>query len=426
MKKNKEQIQWRRLDNTAKLFPVIANENISHVFRISSTLLHEICPEYLQQALEDVLPWFDGFRVRLRRGVFWFYFEENTKKPLIEKESTYPCKYIDPHMNQNFLFRVSYHKNRINLEVFHAISDGLGAVMFLKELTYHYIDLVESKGELVYEHPSEECILDKEDSYVKNYRKRKKKKYSTKKAISLKGKRLYMDTISVMHGYVKMEDLKKICKEKNVSVTKYLVATLIWSIYEEYLNHQENKRPIAINLPVNLRSFFESTTTSNFFAISIIDFLATSEEHTFDEVLTEVSKQMDEKITKKRIEEVISYNVSAEKNWLIRILPLFLKNIGLGFVFRRSSKAATMTLSNLGKITVNPKYEGEVQKFHAMMGVFKRQEVKCTIISYQEDVVVTFTSVFEDAYLQKAFFRSLTKEGVRVSIESNGVVNEKV
>ena len=77
MKKKAPEGQWRRLDNTAKIFPVIANENMSQVFRISVTLKEEIQPEALQQALEDILPHIRNFRVRLRQGLFWYYFEEN-------------------------------------------------------------------------------------------------------------------------------------------------------------------------------------------------------------------------------------------------------------------------------------------------------------------------------------------------------------
>ena len=61
--------QWRRLDNTAKIFPVIANENMSQVFRLSVTLKEKIQPEVLQQALEDILPHIRNFRVRLRQGL---------------------------------------------------------------------------------------------------------------------------------------------------------------------------------------------------------------------------------------------------------------------------------------------------------------------------------------------------------------------
>ena len=50
---------------------------MSNVYRFSVTLTDMIEPELLQQALDIVLPKFDGFNVRMRNGVFWYYFEEN-------------------------------------------------------------------------------------------------------------------------------------------------------------------------------------------------------------------------------------------------------------------------------------------------------------------------------------------------------------
>ena len=64
-------IRWERLDNTAHLFPAIAGERMTNVYRFSLTLKDIIEPELLQQALDIVLPKFDGFNLRIRTGVFW-------------------------------------------------------------------------------------------------------------------------------------------------------------------------------------------------------------------------------------------------------------------------------------------------------------------------------------------------------------------
>ena len=118
---------------------------MSNVYRISVTLTELVDRELLQQALDMVLPKFDGFNLRLRQGVFWYYFEENDRIPQVKRENTYPCRFIDPHGNQRFLFRVTYYEKRINLEVFHALTDGLGAVNFLKCLIRQYLRLVYRK-----------------------------------------------------------------------------------------------------------------------------------------------------------------------------------------------------------------------------------------------------------------------------------------
>ena len=67
-KKAYREIRWDRLDNTAHLFPVIAGENMSNVYRISVTLTELVQPDILQQALNIVLPKMDGFNLRRGRG----------------------------------------------------------------------------------------------------------------------------------------------------------------------------------------------------------------------------------------------------------------------------------------------------------------------------------------------------------------------
>ena len=138
--------KWDRLDNTAHLFPVIAGEDMTNVYRISVTLKEPVIGATLQKALDMLLPKFDGFNVRLRQGIFWYYFEENGKPaPEVKEESFYPCRYIRPNRNNSYLFRVTYYKCRINLEVFHVLTDGMGGLNFLKELTYQYLRLSHPK-----------------------------------------------------------------------------------------------------------------------------------------------------------------------------------------------------------------------------------------------------------------------------------------
>lgn len=422
MKTEQGKAGWRRLDNTAKIFPVIANENLSNVFRVSATVKEPVEAALLQQALEDTLPHVEGFRVKLRRGLFWYYFEENKKIPLVQRESTYPCRYIDPHGNRKFLFRVTYFERRINLEVFHALTDGLGAVNFLKELTYRYLQLkkgVEDVWTEEDEQTPEQQEFKVDDSYLENYREIKHRHYSSHPAYRLTGNYLPMGTGQVLHGYVNLKELKAICRRYDVSITKYLAACLIWSIWQEYLEGKPCDQAIVLNLPINLRAFFGSETMANFFAVTMIGYLFKNPDVDFDTLLGKISRQMDRKIDKDRLEESISYNVSNEKKWYFRIIPLVFKWMALNIVFRLKDRAHTTTLSNVGPIKVDPAYQEDIEQFHIMIGVSRRQPVKCTACAYRDDVVITFTSVFADSRLQRRFFGKIKADGASIRLEGN-------
>ena len=93
--------------------------------------------DILQKSVSQVVKSEDTFRVRLKKGLFWYYFETNRKPtPKVLPENTYPCMYINPQTNNEYLFRVTYYGKRINLEVFHVLTDGNGAFQISTEDFY--------------------------------------------------------------------------------------------------------------------------------------------------------------------------------------------------------------------------------------------------------------------------------------------------
>ena len=425
-KKSKKVTKWYKLDNTANIFPIITNESMSNVFRASVTLKEDINPELLQLALDKILPWFNVFNARLRRGMFWYYFETNHKpSPRVHEESTFPCSYINSNKNNNYLFRVTYYKKRINLEVFHVLTDGAGALTFLKELAYQYLRLsYPTLKEIVPDSLCSDTSLDFEDSYNKNYKKRADKLYKTGKAYIIKSEALNPMEIGVIHGYINMQELKSECKKMNISINQFLVGTLMWSIYKECLHEQPAKRPISICVPVNLRPYFNSTTTRNFFAIVSAVFNPVRDHYTYEEVVEEASNSLKEQITKEHLEKILSYNVSSERRLIVRAIPLFIKNIVVKAVWRASAKGNTATLTNLGIINVRKEYEEYIEQFHIVLSTSPKQNFKCSVSTYNDTIVFTFSSPLADVSVQKAFFRKLAEKNISVSIESNGVYYE--
>ena len=421
-----EKIRWDRLDNTAHLFPVIAGEDMSNVYRIFVILNEEVDERMLQQALDIVLPKFDGFNVRLRQGVFWYYFEENGKPaPKVRQEGTYPCRYIVQNRNRSYLFRVSFYKKRINLEVFHVLTDGMGGINFLKELTYQYLRIAHPQiARQVGDQLSTDTSLNREDSFLKNYKKSHAKGYQTKKAYQLKGERLRAGEFGVIHGTMGVMALKEVARRYGASINEYLVSAYIYSIYMECMHGMPGKQAIRAAVPVNLRPFFHSVTTKNFFVMVSAEFLPTENTYSFDEVLKITQKSLQEQITKEHLEDLFSYNVSNEKNIVARAVPLFLKNLAMRFVYTRSALANTTTVTNIGNISVAEVYRTYIDMFGAFLAMSKGQAMKGTICSYGDKLMFTFSSVLADASVQRCFFRRLSEDGLEVTIETNGVYYE--
>ena len=419
----KKETRWEKLDNTANLFPVIANETMTNVYRIAVILSENIEPECLQEALEQVLPWFNTMNVRMRTGMFWYYFETNVKgKPVVCEEEDFPCRYIEQHRNKSYLFRVTYYKNRINLEVFHALADGMGAVNFLRELTYQYLRIryPQLSGEMD-DRLCDDTSLDTEDSYLKNYKKAGKKTYKSVPAVHMKGERLVRGELGTIHGYMSVRQLKEKAKELGMSINEYLSGIFVYSIYKGYLHENTSKKPIVLCVPVNLRPFFESMTTRNFFAMASASFLPEKEKYERQEVMKLVQKELKKQITQENLERMIAYNVSNQKNYALRVVPLFLKKPAIKFVYLTSAKATTTTITNMGRMVVDKAYEPYIKRFQIILSPSVGQNTKATVCSYGDELTFTFSSLLKDTSVQKVFFRSLVEDGIEVEIETNGV-----
>jgi NRPS condensation-like uncharacterized protein len=373
-----------------------------------------------------VLPKFDGFNLRLRQGVFWYYFEENGKPaPKVREESNFPCRFIRANKNHSYLFRVTYYKCRINLEVFHVLTDGMGGINFLKELTYQYLrlshpEIAEKTGDGL----NSDTSLNREDSFLKNYKTSSAKGYKSKRAYLIKGEKMRKGEFGVLHGYMQIPELKQVCRQYGVSINEYLVGAYIWSVYTECLHGMPSDKPIRVAVPVNLRPYFDSITTKNFFVMVSAEFHPTKETYTFAEVLSIVHDSLQSQINREHLEKLFSYNVSNEKLLIARVVPLFLKNMAMRSVYTTSALANTATVTNIGNITVAQEYMPYVEMFHAFLAMSKGQHLKGTICSYGNTLVFTFSFDLVDPSVQRGFFRKLAADGLQIEIESNGVLYE--
>ena len=419
-------LRWEKLDNTALIFPVIAGENMTNTYRISVELAEPINPELLQEALSIVLPKFNGFNVRIRMGVFWYYFEENNKPaPPVKEEVLFPCRYIRPNKNNSYLFNVSYYENRINLEVFHVLADGMGGMTFVRELTYQYLRLAYPElRKQVEDKLSESTSLNTEDSFEKYFKQKKPSGFEKEKAYLIKLKKLAAGEFGVMHGLINIPELKAVTKKYGVSINEYLVAVFAWSTYVQCLHKAPSKKPIRIAVPVNLRAYFESTTTRNFFVMVSAEFHPDKEEYTFEEVLAIIRESLRKQIQKDHLEDLFSYSVGNQKNKFLRMVPLSIKNLVMRYVYNRSAMANTTTITNVGFVKVDPAYEPYIKMFRSFIPMSKGQNIKGTINSYKDTLVFTFSSIFSDTCIQREFFRKIAEDGVTVQIETNGVYYE--
>lgn len=64
----KKLLKWSRLDNAAKIFPATSHGANTGVFRLSCELQQAVDPALLQQALDEILPYYPHMCTVMRHG----------------------------------------------------------------------------------------------------------------------------------------------------------------------------------------------------------------------------------------------------------------------------------------------------------------------------------------------------------------------
>ena len=414
MKTTDSKKDWRRLDNVAKAFSLYSKNNIN-IFRYSVILKEKIDSKILEKALNKTLNIYKAFKVKNSSGFFWNYLEINNKKIIIEEESEIPCKRIDFEKNNDYLFKVTYYKNKINLDIFHVLTDGTGAIIFLKSIIYNYLSL---KHNIKYnEEIKGECI-NYEDQYLKNYDKNIKVDSDLENAFLIEGK-INRNINNTYHYIININDIKKISKKYNVTLTEYLTSVYIYSIYSSIYNKKTNKE-IIIEVPINLRKYYNVDTLSNFFVcMNINPKIIKNKYFTFEEIINSVHNEFKEKNVDYKVKSYLTRDVNLGMNIYIRLVPLFIKKLFIKYLGNLFSRSATSTLSNVGAIKIDDKYKKYIDNILVLVMPGDIQKIKCTICSFNENLNVTINSNIEDIKFQRKFYEILKKDIQKIKIESN-------
>ena len=410
---------WSRLDNAAKIFPSTVEKSDTRVFRFSCELSEAVEPELLEKAVIHAVEGYPNFNVIMKRGMFWYYLEHCDIKPQVTKETLPVCAAIYEEDVRSLLYRVSYLRNKINLEVFHVLADGTGALMLLKTIVFRY---------LIYRYPEKFAesppILDDDgsfaqknaDSFSKYYDKHiKKKKLKMVKAFTLRNDRLDNNRLLAIEGLASVKSVIEAAHKYNTTMTVFLTALYIKALSSE-MSVSGRKKPVVINIPVNLRQFFPSETAKNFFGMISVIYNFSTESGELDDIIAKVNESFKSQLTRENLAVRMNSYASLEHNPFVKIAPLPLKNEVLKIGRHIAIKSETSVISNVGRIKMPKEFDELIQGFSVFVST---QNIQLNICSFNDRLQMGFTSSYVSTDVQRSFFRMLTEMGIDITVRSN-------
>lgn len=403
----------RNIDNTAKIFSLDFKKN-ANVFRFSIVLKDKVDKKVLEDALYKSLDSHEAFRVKLKMGLFWDYFEYNEKLPVV-KERKRELKHFDYVRNNDYLFKVTYNDKNINVDFFHLLTDGAGAINFIVSIVSNYLDI---KNNTSYNKNETKYEISYDDELIKNYDKSSKSNPGLKNIYLFREKR--KRGINNTYNYmVNIDDVKLVAKKNNATITEYLTALYIYSIYESMYD-KKSKKEIALTIPIDIRRHFEVDTLSNFFVCMKVNPKVYEKNlSSFKDILEEVKLEFKNNLTEERIKEYLAKEVRLGKNIGYRYVPGFIKKFFMGHLGKFFGTSTTSTLSNLGVINVDSNYLKYIDNIYALVMPGRLQKIKCTICTFNGTLNIMMNSNIEDILFEKKFYLLLKKEVKKVKVISN-------
>lgn len=420
---------WQKLDNAAIFFPSVSTVGAPNVFRLSCRLYEQVDPQALQKSVELALLELPYFKCRIHRGFFWYYLEDNPRPPIISEEQAYPCRKIDKNCTSGYLFSVLYYGNYIHLETFHALTDATGARELLMKIIKHYLiakhpEDVSADAFIPDKLPSEKAQSEDSFQRITTYKKDSGKSVLTKKAYIASNTLAQNGEVLVLKGIMSVRQLKTAAKKYGVTISQYITAALIYSFYLESFRYEPVNKEISVNIPVNLRNFFDSDTLRNFFTNFAVSVNFYKHDYSFDDVVDIVAASFSDEIDAEKLLKRVHYNVKFQKNKAVRFIPLFLKNIVLKIIFNRSEQNFTALFSNIGVSVLPETAEKYVERIEFMTAPTLRSRYKTTAASYLDTFVFCFSTTVDNTDIQRCFFKLLCDDGVDITISTNSSSNE--
>lgn len=447
-----ESKKWMRLDNASNIFLAAQNERDTKVFRMTMEFTETIDPVLLQEALNHIYEEYPLFHSVLRRGFFWYYLEESDVNPRVQLEEGAPLRAIYHSGEKNFMFRVLYKENRVHLEVFHALTDGTGALWFFEDLLTEYVRLrYETYSEGLYSISKREKE-DLEDSFNRYFIEKKKRtqfnrlvdpfiklykeKWTAKKVVlypfddpikkkiyQVKGIKTPDNRPRIVNTQFDVKAVLSLARDMGVSLTIYLTALYILSVYQTSEQAGEDAT-ISVSIPINLRQFFPSETVRNFFSTTTVDYTFKKDEKaSLKAICQHIDTQFKKQLEKDAIEERLKRFVEFEKNPLARVVIRPIKDMVLKMINHFNNRKISVAMSNLGQLNLPEEMSQHVEDFYFTVSVVRPQ---FCMISYKDKLNVTFCSPFVETTIFQYFVQYLTDQGLDATIDVNKVTSEEL
>lgn len=410
--------RWMKIDTASIMFSSLSSKTWGRTFRTAAVFKdEEINDSILRQAAHDIIPRFPAMHARLKKGFFWNYLELTDALPEIRPEHSGGLLPITMRDDNRPDFRIVYHKRRVAIECAHHLTDGKGASEYFNALLTRYIELLDNPDSVY------NCTLptknELSNAYADYYIKGGEKPAEDNSEAYHLNCKTEKNFLQFIFAIMSVDELRKLSKEKGLTITEYLTAVLILGT----LNHADKpiNEPVVIAVPVNLRAFFPTESLRNFVVQSKIKFDPEGRsDWTFDEICNNISGQLKKNTSPAELQKQLNKFGALVNNPVLRIVPSFIKQPVLRVSQRKTHAGFTTIMTNIGVTEFENILADRIERAEGINGDTSGYGLVCTCsaTSFRDVFSLCFSVCSHDTSWPKECVRVLTSQGLTVRIES--------
>lgn len=401
-----------RIDNASILFLSLMRKNHTNTYRFSMTLTEPVCPETLQLAVDRIYRRFPTVIAGFYPG-FFHYFQIPAKEPPLVKPDPGCLLTMSKEEIRTCSYRVYYKDNTISIEVFHALTDGHGAIASFTTLVAEYLRILHGipipSVNTLLDIEQSPMLMELEDSFLE-HEDGKPMHLPSRYAYQLPAHPPVSTGIHRSHNAIVTSQLLAASRRYGVSMTTLLSTVMAQSVMEIQQRHAGSNRlkPVRIMVPVDLRKMFPSRTLRNFVLYALPTLEPQDHYKPLSDLLHSFREQMQEQIQKKRMASIMAYNVRMQENWLFRHIPRFIKCACLRFGYQFFGESnSSVTVTNLGNLQLPEEMRSYIETVEVILTPRISSPYGCALISYNGFVHINISRFSKNPELEEVFFQKL-------------------
>ncbi len=410
-------VLWFPLDDAAKIYPLSMTHGRMTLFRLSVYLKTPVVPTLLQMALNFTIKRFPSFATTLKKGFFWHYLDTAKRRYNIEEEQGIPCRPLKVSKSGSPTFRVLYYNNRISVEFFHVLTDGVGGMTFLKVLTSEYLRLTGIQippDESIWDINATPLNEEFENAFARIPKKGPASGFVDKTAVQMSGKLSVTKPCRILHFKLPAAELKAAAKAYNATVTAYMLARMYQAAKAAT---DEIEGEMSIQVPVNMRKFYPTRSLRNFSMYCGIR-LPVQLDGRMEELIPLITDQLNTKGDKEPMSEMVRAASTTVR--LLKYIPLCVKypaaTLAYGFL---GDTIFTTTLSNLGVVQLPPAMAQQIDCMDFILGTGINNRLSCSMITVSDTAVFSISKITADPSFEEKLYSLLSADGIAVTVEGS-------